>query len=273
MAQHRPNVPPALKRQLVHEAGGKCANPGCPNARVHLHHIREWAVYETHDGAHMIALCPACHDTVHHGDLRIEDPTLYRWKSIERALSHRDQIFVEPGRAPKLLLGTVAVAGDSGLVVLELSARNRLSFRLEDGDVFLVDVAIASASGVEVLRIVGNHVKVAIHEDVDFRRRPGKIRVTVPNTPEYVAADYAELIRQRYPEMFPDDRAVMLDLEVLAPGLVKVQGIWLEGHRGLVATPDTLILNASGILLPIVGAGESSVIYYRGSATLALFGP
>ena len=33
------------KAALRAQAGGKCANPGCPVPRTHLHHIREWAVY------------------------------------------------------------------------------------------------------------------------------------------------------------------------------------------------------------------------------------
>ena len=84
MAEHRPEVSKQLKTQLRREAGEKCANPGCSATRTHLHHIREWAVYRTHDGAHMIAVCPTCHDAIHHGQLPISDETLYAWKRIPR---------------------------------------------------------------------------------------------------------------------------------------------------------------------------------------------
>ncbi len=65
MAKQQRNVPKSLKAQLIKDAGDKCANPGCSNWRVHLHHIKHWVVYKTHDGKHMIAICPSCHDAVH----------------------------------------------------------------------------------------------------------------------------------------------------------------------------------------------------------------
>jgi hypothetical protein len=65
----------------------------------------------------MIALCPARHDAVHHVPLVIDDGTVYRWKGIKReAEARRDHVYVEPGGAPKLLLGTLAVTGDQGVV-------------------------------------------------------------------------------------------------------------------------------------------------------------
>ena len=54
----RPKVPPAIKRALYAEAGYKCANPGCCTRLQELHHIRQWSVYQTHDGSEMIAICP-----------------------------------------------------------------------------------------------------------------------------------------------------------------------------------------------------------------------
>src|SRR5438270_731527 len=110
MAQHRPKVPAETKRALVEEAGGKCANPGCANRLTELHHIKKWAIYETHDAGHMIALCPACHDQVERGPLRISDEDLYRWKTIERGQPIADFIYIEPPatqKEPILQLGSV----------------------------------------------------------------------------------------------------------------------------------------------------------------------
>src|SRR6202000_2926571 len=97
MANTRLAVPIEIRRRLIEEAGGKCANPGCASFRTHLHHIDEWAVYETHDGDDMIAICPTCHDAVHNGPLAIDDATLRRWKEIDRQPVRRDLIYVEPG--------------------------------------------------------------------------------------------------------------------------------------------------------------------------------
>lgn len=44
------------------------------------------------DQDHMIAICPTCHDAVHHGPLEITDDTIYSWKSIKRKPTNRDHI-------------------------------------------------------------------------------------------------------------------------------------------------------------------------------------
>jgi hypothetical protein len=148
MANHRSSVPEATKQALRDQAGSKCANPGCPTVRTHLHHIREWAVYQSHDGRHMVAICPSCHDSVHHGSLRILDQTLYRWKSVTRtADAGRGHLYVEPGRQAKLLLGSIAVAGDAGLLVFELSTGSCLSFALKEGDIMLLSLTLSDRWG------------------------------------------------------------------------------------------------------------------------------
>jgi len=37
----------ALKKLLIEEAGYKCANPGCSNRLIEIHHIKEWSIYHT----------------------------------------------------------------------------------------------------------------------------------------------------------------------------------------------------------------------------------
>jgi hypothetical protein len=64
MAEHRPAIKRGIRKRLLREAGGKCANPGCMNVRAQIHHIMEWYIYGTHDPNHMIAVCPTCHDEI-----------------------------------------------------------------------------------------------------------------------------------------------------------------------------------------------------------------
>src|SRR5436190_22824634 len=112
-ATERPKVRADVRRRLVDEAGGKCANPGCPTPRTHLHHIAEWAVYQAHDEEEMIAVCPTCHDAIHDGQLEIDDDTIYAWKAIERPKStRRDHVYVEPGESPTLAIGTMSLVGN-----------------------------------------------------------------------------------------------------------------------------------------------------------------
>src|SRR4051812_27474471 len=119
VARERQAVPAETRRRLVEAAGNKCANPGCANFRTHLHHIEQWAVYESHDAEHMIAVCPTCHDAIHNGPLVIDDETVYRWKGgIHRDDSgaRRDHIYVEPAAQSFLLLGSLAITGQQGVM-------------------------------------------------------------------------------------------------------------------------------------------------------------
>lgn len=109
MTRNRTKVGKKVLEQLKREARGKCANPGCPTHRTHIHHIREWYVYRTHDAKHMIAVCPTCHDQIHHGDLSITDETIYRWKEFIRlGDAHRGHLYIEPAGINKVLTGSTA---------------------------------------------------------------------------------------------------------------------------------------------------------------------
>jgi SEC-C motif-containing protein/HNH endonuclease len=275
MAQHRTAVSPAVKRQLVQEAGGKCANPGCANYRTHLHHIHEWAVYATHDGEHMIALCPSCHDAVHYGPLVIDDDTIYRWKGIKRdAQAQRDHVYVEPAGPPKLLLGTLAVTGNEGVVVFQLGQSNTLSFRIEDEDLLLLNVGVTDTAGRELLRVTDNHVRQILPEAITYERVPGHVRVAAKRAPEIVPTWAVDRLREFEPNYGADETVVVLDLEVLEPGLVGVQGIWVTGDdRVVIVTKRALSFLSPWRPLPIslVGEGVESLLNYEGPLTTALF--
>ena len=47
-------------------------------------------------------------------------------------------MFVEPGASPRLLLGSMAAEGNSGLVVFDFAKRHRLSFALRGDDIMLL---------------------------------------------------------------------------------------------------------------------------------------
>ncbi len=112
MAKTRIKLKPSEKLAIVREAGNKCANPGCSNWRTHIHHIKHWAVYASNDQSILIAVCPSCHDAIHHGQLNISDETLYTWKGIEReSVPKATHIYVEPSENIKLLTGTILKIG------------------------------------------------------------------------------------------------------------------------------------------------------------------
>jgi hypothetical protein len=274
MAELRKHLPPKIKMALIREAGRKCANPGCANYRTHLHHIREWAVYQTHDQDHMLAICPTCHDEVHHGKLIIDDDTIYAWKRIKREPTNRDHIYVEPGDPAKLLLGTVTVVSENDLFLFSLSKANQLNFRVVDNDIVLLNLTISTSSGREVLRVVEGHVRHAVKKPLKYDRRPGRIRITAPTSADFIPTWALQGIRNQEPTYGENNLMALLDLEVLGPGLVRVEGIWLEGKRAIIVTRERLSYIQEGMLQPksLVGFGLNTVLQCSGLITTAVFG-
>lgn len=276
MADRQRRIPPALKRQLVEEAGGKCANPGCTDWRSHIHHIKHWAVYKSHDSSDMIAVCPSCHDACHHGALKITDACLYLWKGVERSSAPETaHIYVEPAPALKLLTGSIAVSStNSEATVFELSNANRLRFRVLDGDLLQVSARLSDQKGKEVLRVVDNHVRVVRDPKVRFDFRAGRTRITVPATDRYIPDWVLTQMRVEKPEFGVSGELVALDLEVLKPGLLRVQGFWPADASAVVIDEERLSFCRQGAPRPLtlVGDGENSVLLYTGPITKSLFG-
>lgn len=276
MATAQRKIKPSLKRLLVEKAGGKCANPGCSNWRVHIHHIKHWAVYKAHDVEDMIAICPSCHDAAHHGNLKISDDLLYQWKGVVRPTSPDSvHIYVEPARELKLLTGSICIATTNDqAAVFELSNSNHLKLRVLDGDLLQVNIRLNDASGKKILRVVENHVRVSRNNNAKFDYRAGRMRVTVPAIANFAPKWLIEQVRYQNPNFASNGQIIALDLEVIKPGLVRVQGCWPDGGVGVVITEQALSFCNRGLREPVsmVGEGEGSVLVYAGPITSALFG-
>ena len=273
MAKIRKSIPTNIKLSLINESGMKCANPGCVNYTVHIHHIKMWAVYETHDQAHMIAICPVCHSQVHNGELIIDDETLYRWKSLSRTVSKRSQLYVEPGIFPRILLGTIAVAGNNELLIFDLSPNNRLGFHIVDDDIFLLNLKLKDLRGKEIIRVIENVVKYKTDRPIVYSCRTGKIRVTAPVSSAFVPDWALCSIRSVEPNYASDGQIVLLDIEVLEPGLVQVQGIWALDRYAIVITNERLAVARPNSLNPtqIIGMGKDTVIVHTGPIDKSCF--
>jgi len=219
----------------------------------------------------MIALCATCHDHVSRGVLRIEDDDLYRWKGIPRDAPPIAHLFVEPGNAPSLLVGSICCRGDSGVVVFDLSDSLRLSFAVHDDDVMLLSLRIADLHGHALVEVVDGYVK-ARDERISLEQRPGRVSVR-RTAPVSVVPAWAKLcLLEEEPKRRVDDIPI-LDLLVLEPGLVQVQGIWMDREKGVVITDDRLaFLNVDRPLpLSIMGAGRDSVLHFTGPVGTAMF--
>jgi hypothetical protein len=276
MAKQRRKASPALTTQLRKEAGDKCANPGCTHWRTDIHHIKPWAVFQTHDAKHMIAICPSCHREVHHGRLEITDEIVRQWKIIIRP-SRPDsyQLFAEPGPNPRVLLGAFCVQSNrGGATVFDLSNNNALSFRVLDGDALQVSLRLKKLSGTEVLHVTDNLVRVPAADGVNFEGpRDGKVLVTVPATEEFIPPWAITGMWNAEPKYADSGRVVALDIEVLKRGLIKVQGFWATESETIVITQDQFCVCTRHGKYPLIvyGGGENSVFVHGGPVSKAMF--
>jgi len=273
VAKKRTKVSEKLIADLKRQVGGKCANPGCSARRTHIHHIREWAVYQTHDEKHMIAVCPSCHDEIHHGQLHIDDDTVYRWKHVPGRPSRRDHIYVEPGRSPKVFAGTMAFTGTTGITIFEVGDGNVVNFRLEDGDIMMLNVLVSTPGGRELLRVVDGHVRHQAADPVNYERVQGHVRLTAPTTDEFVPRWALDQLREEEPGFGASGRMPLLDIEVLEPALIRIQGMWSAPREAVAITLERVALLAPHLQRPIsmVGDGVESVIKSVGPITIPLF--
>lgn len=242
---YRPRVGRKIKEALIKEAGGKCANPGCPNLRVHFHHIQEWHVYKRHKREEMIAVCPTCHDHAHRGPLKIDDETIRLWKGLARIPTNRGYFYIEPSSEVHFLFGTLLLSapkpGPMLNTVFDLSARNQLGFRVEANDLVGLYLSICDSSDNVILKIVNGHLEHHAREVLGFDSRPGRVRVRAPATAEFLPQ---WIVRDCFgPDkvlQIADGQFTLLDLEVRALGLVQVQGVWTEDRRALVVGSEML---------------------------------
>ena len=61
VAERRPAIGAALRRQVLIEAGHRCAIPTCRAHPVEIEHIDDWVTVREHRFENLIALCPTCH--------------------------------------------------------------------------------------------------------------------------------------------------------------------------------------------------------------------
>ncbi|MGN6087364.1 HNH endonuclease signature motif containing protein [Trinickia sp.] len=242
-ADHRPEMSNLAKKRLRAEAGGKCANPGCAAKRTEIHHIREWAVYRTHDEAHMIAICPTCHDAVHHGRLEISDETLYRWKNSQPSdAAQRGMLYVQPAPHRRLRLGTIWVTREAGEIsAFDLGPGAFVKIVIEEDDILLLDLTVTARDGTELARISRyGHTKTPTSQDgVEVREHPGAIAISVPCNVRYLPEWLIDKVKKEDPEF--DQRPVeIFHIEVTSPGEVRIKGLWFNDDAAVRVT-DTQI--------------------------------
>ncbi|MFE6484103.1 HNH endonuclease signature motif containing protein [Streptomyces sp. NPDC057757] len=265
VAENRPAVPQRMKRVLIEQVGGKCANPGCPNRLLELHHIREWAVYRTHDEAHMIALCPSCHDSVDRGTLTITDDELYQWKGIERSKSaFTGSIFIEPAAAPSIRFGSITLKGPEGVTLFKFASQ-KLAFAVREDELLVLNLKLADATGNIVVDVVDNYIRQR-DSGITIESRSGRWRVRGKIEDLFPKWAIACLMSRcsTYPVQRLDTEIDLLDIAVQAPGRLSVNGAWIDDRFGVLADREsgfiTFLSRESGTTVGLKGAQDGETV-------------
>src|SRR6266850_3203578 len=78
MPEGRPPIPMELERQVLLEAGHRCAIPTCRQTPVEIAHIEPWAKVKEHRFENLIALCPTDHARHHRGEIDHKSMLAYK---------------------------------------------------------------------------------------------------------------------------------------------------------------------------------------------------
>lgn len=74
----RTKIPETLRRQVLIEAGHRCAIPTCKQAPVDIAHIIPWRESQKHQFENLIALCPTCHRRYDSGEIDRKSMKAYK---------------------------------------------------------------------------------------------------------------------------------------------------------------------------------------------------
>jgi hypothetical protein len=108
----RPSLPAALERDVLVEAGHRCAIPTCHEFPVQIHHIKDRSKGGKDEFSNLIGLCATCHDRVTRGYIKQRDVRQYkanlavinsRYSDLERRVL---QIFAENPEVDYVVLPT-----------------------------------------------------------------------------------------------------------------------------------------------------------------------
>ena len=82
----RTQLPPGLRRAVLHQAGFRCANPVCRTPlTLEIHHIVPISKKGGDSEDNLVALCPNCHALYHKG--HIDQEAVKTWKMILLSLN------------------------------------------------------------------------------------------------------------------------------------------------------------------------------------------
>jgi hypothetical protein len=142
----RPAIPRQLERDVLVEAGHRCAIPTCREPTVEIAHITAWKTVHEHAFENLIALCPTCHARYDKGGIDRRAMLQYkanlsvlngRYGDLERRVlryfaAHRDRDWIYLPRGFDLLLMYLF---DDGFLIETDEVKYRFS---KEGTLYLI---------------------------------------------------------------------------------------------------------------------------------------
>lgn len=133
MAEGRPDIPAAMKREVLVEAGHRCAIPACRSFPVQLAHIVPWSKVQTHEAHNLIALCPTCHARYDRGD--IDRQSMLAYKANLTTIHHRygdlEERILESMAADQMTAGTLIALPGELRILMDRLVRDGMLLRVE----------------------------------------------------------------------------------------------------------------------------------------------
>ncbi|WP_379968285.1 HNH endonuclease signature motif containing protein [Ectobacillus sp. sgz5001026] len=250
------SIPDNIKLNLIEEAGWKCANPGCSvTSRFEIHHIKEWAVYKTHDEKHMIAICPTCHANVHYNNsLIIEDSEIYQWKTIIRSKTNEliTQFFVEPSSKCSLLFGPMKFISYKGMLPIKL-ADQLIEYKILDGKLYFINLFIKDQNGNPLCKANHNIIISNEVEGFTINKREGRLQIIADLSTGLLPKWALEDIRKFEPDFAMDNKLTVLDIKVEEPGTVSISNLVIvENNAAFVVKKDEYYFIKKGRVRPLI---------------------
>lgn len=179
----RQQISVEIRKQVLHEAGYRCANPACRMVLViNIHHLDPVSKGGENTFDNLIALCPNCHALHHQGDIPHE--SLRTWKllllSLNQAFDRKAiDILLTLYRIPKITL-----RGEGMLEIAGLISSHLVEWRQSHTDVF--DIMLSKKGTIFVEAWTSGKLKKAVSAVGQMESEPtGTTRST--ESPENLA--------------------------------------------------------------------------------------
>lgn len=180
-----------------------------------------------------------------------------------------EQRTMQDARILKVQLGSIYATTEQRSLSCRFTEYNKVLFRIENDSIFLGDVEIKTLNGRRVLRIFNNQRRPT-SEQVQYQYQPRHVHVSAPLDPIFLPAWALESVRHHLPSYATDGRVTLLDMQLVGPNIVKMQGVWMSRDRGVVVLNDKLIwMPSTGEHSSIIGSpGETAMLIFRDALTI-----